>query len=123
VSTHLNNDLMRGSLHHQIRVAAGQVAEHRKAVRFRSAALGERLHASLTSPDMLLFAFGTGFVIAEFTPQAGPARDSKNLEKSNRRPLARRVEQTLRLALKMYTLAHAANTALAAGPHEILNAP
>lgn len=109
---------MQGSLHHQIKVAAGQVAEHHQAVSLRSAALGERLHASLGSPGMLLFAAGTGFVIAEFTPQAGAAEDSKNQQTSSRRPMARRVIAALGFAFRMSTLAHAATTPTA-GPREI----
>ena len=120
--TTLKNKLQfRGTLRHQIRVAVGQVAEHRQAVRLRRAALGERLHASLTSPDMLLFAAGTGFVIGEFAGRAGPARDSEHPRKPRQRPLAR-AEAALRFAFKIFTLAHAANTAMAAGQHEIHNA-
>lgn len=119
--TRQNNRQTRGSLRHQIRVAARQLAERRQAVRLRRTALGERLQASLTSPRMLLFAAGTGFIIAELTRQAGPARDSKNPQKSSRWPMAR-AEAALRLVLEMFTLAHAATTAIA-GPDEIQIGP
>lgn len=121
MTTRLNKVQMRGSLRHQIQAAAGQLAERRQAVRLRRAALGEHLHASLTSPDMLLFAAGTGFVIAEFTGQAGPARDSKHPQKPKQRPLAR-AEAAFRFAFKMFTLAHAATAAMAV-PREIQNEP
>jgi hypothetical protein len=119
VIARLNNGKMRGSLRHQIRTAARQLAERRQAVRLRRAALGERLHASLTSPGMLLFAGSTGFVIAEFTGRTGRARDSKN-PRGSRRPSMARAGTALRFALKMFTLAHAATTAMAA-PGEIQN--
>lgn len=117
MSTHQSKVQIPGTLRREIRVAAEQVAERRQALKFRRAALGERLHASLSSPDMLLFAVGTGFAIGEFTGRARPARDSKNERKSRKRPLAR-AEAALRFAFKVFTLTHAATAAMA-GPPEI----
>jgi hypothetical protein len=119
VIARLKNGKMRGSLRHQIRAAARQLAERRQAVRLRRAALGERLHASLTSPGMLLFAGSTGFVIAEFTGRTGHARDSKAPRRSRRLSMAG-ARTALRFALEMFTLAHAVTTAMAS-PHEIQN--
>lgn len=122
MSTHLKNGPKRGSLRHQIRGAAGQVAEHKQAVRLRRAALGKRLHAVVTSPDMLFFVAGTGFVIGELTHRAGTAEDSANPQKSGGRSMASRVKMVLLFALRMSTLARAASTA-GVGPDEIQGIP
>lgn len=111
----LNNTEMRGSLRHQIRSAARQLADDRQAVNLQRAALGERLQAGLTSPDMLLFAAATGFVIAEFTGRAGSAQDSKDPRGSRRASIAG-AGKALRRALEMYGFAHAATTAMGAEP-------
>ncbi|HSM68437.1 MAG TPA: hypothetical protein VK830_01895 [Xanthomonadales bacterium] len=119
MTTLLDKLRIPGTLSHQVRVAARQAAERRRAVRLRRAALGEHLHETLTSPDMLLFAAGTGFVIGEFAGRPGPARDSKQPPKPRQRPMAR-AEAALRFAFKIFTLAHAATTVMA-GPREIPN--
>jgi hypothetical protein len=121
VTARLSKVPIRGTLRHQIRAAAVQLVERRQAVRLRRAALGERLHASLTSPDMLLFAAGTGFVIGEFTGQAGPVPDAKDPQQSGRRSMAR-VKAALRFAFEMFTLAHAATAAMAV-PRKGQNGP
>lgn len=116
----LNDKKARGSLRHQIRAAARQLAVHRQAVTMRRAALGERLRAGLTSPGMLLLAGGTGFVIAEFTGRAGSARDSKGARES-RPALTAGARKALSFALEMYGFAQAAATAMSAEPHRPQN--
>ena len=114
----LKDSKSRGSLRHQIRLAARQLADDRQAVNLHWAALGERLQAGLTSPDMLLFAAGTGFVIAEFTDRADSSRDSKGPRTSRRATIAG-AGKALRRAIEMYGFAHAATTAMGAEPHHL----
>lgn len=121
MSKRLNDSKSRGSLRQQIRSAAKQVAEHRRGVSLHRAALGARFREKLTSPYTLLFAAGTGFVIAEFTSQAGPERDSKNPQESSRRSKGR-AKAVLMFAFRMFTLARAATSAMP-GPHEIQSGP
>lgn len=116
----LNDSKLRGSLRHQIRVATRQLADDRQAVRLHCAALGERLQAGLSSPDMLLLAAGTGFVIGEFTGRADSAQDSMGPRASRRASMAG-AGKALRFALKMYGFAHAATTAMGAEPHPLQN--
>jgi len=118
VSRRQNDSQSRGSLRHQIRSAASQLADDRQAVNVHRAALGERLQAGLSSPNMLLFAAGTGFVIAEFTGRADSSRDSKGTRASRRASIAG-AGKALRRALEMYGFAHAATTAMGAEPHHL----
>lgn len=112
----LNDSKSRGSLRHQIRSAARQVAEHRQAVSVHRAALGERLHEGLTSTSTLLFAAGTGFVIGEFTGRAECVRDS-NGQRVSRRPSMAGARKALRFALEMFGFAYQASRVVGAEPH------
>lgn len=111
-----NDSQLRGSLRHQIRLAATQLAEHRQGVNLRRAALGERLRAGLTSPGMLLLAGGTGFIIAEFTGRADSERQSSQ-PSASRRPLLAGARTALRFALQVYSFAHAVSRAVDAEPY------
>lgn len=121
MSRDVNDSKSRGSLGQQIRLAAKQVAEHRQAASFHRAALGERIHERLTAPSTLLFAAGTGFVIGELTSQPAPERDSENSQESGRRPKGR-AKAVFMFALRMFTLARAASSAMP-GPHEVQAGP
>lgn len=115
----INDRKVRGSLRRQIRSAARQLADDRQAIRLHRVALGERLQAALTSPGMLLLAGSAGFVIADVTGRADSAQDSKDPGGSSRRPSMSGARRALRLALEMYSFAHAATTAIGAEPHPL----
>ena len=55
----------------RINVAAERLAERKRIVRRRSAALSHRFCSRLASPDMCLLAAGAGFMLAQYSDRGG----------------------------------------------------
>jgi hypothetical protein len=95
------------SLQRQIDQAARQLAESRRKVGARRAALGRRLQDALTSPAMFLVAGASGFLMAELGQRKGRAVPSQAT-----RPAARAgassANLVLKIALQLVSLLHLA---------------
>lgn len=107
------------SLQRQIDEAARHLADCKRRVGERRDALGQRLHARLTSPATLFYGAATGFLIGEFANRKRKAGVPKASRPASTRPASKsgstRLDLILKIAVQLLGLL---NLATAAGtPH------